>query len=149
MGGRGGSSGLGNGSIYSKLEIPQDTLKDKKFDASKLEGTEKQIQYAQSIINDAYITANNEIDRAIDEVKYDYANMSKYGYEGLAYSAAKARVWIESKKKLDETLSKTKSAAGVIRNKDMIQSVLPQIRGALEEKYRKEYEEKYKKKFKK
>lgn len=67
----------------------------------------------------------------------------------MAYNAAKVRVFTESKKKLDETLKKTKTASGVIRNKSMIQGVLPQIREALEEKYRKEYEEKYRKKFKK
>ena len=149
MGGRGGSSGFGNGSIYSKLDIPQNNLKGKRFDASKLEGSEKQIQYAQSIINDAYNTADNEIERAIDSIKYYYANRDKYGYEQLAYSAAKARVFTESKKKLDETLNKTKTASGVIKNKNAIQSVLPQIRETLEQKYRKEYEEKYKKKFKK
>lgn len=152
MGGRGGSSGLSGGDnsdIYKKLEIPQDSLKGKNFDASNLDGTEKQIKYAQSIINDAYITANAEIERAMDAVKYYYANTDKYGYEQLAYNASKARAFTESKKKLEETLSKTKTASGIIKNKGMIQSVLQPMRDALESKYRKEYEKKYKKKFKK
>lgn len=151
MGGRGGSSGLANksGSIYSKLDIPEDSLKEKKFDASGLEGSERQIQYAQSIINDAYITANAEIERAIDSVKYDYDNLDKANYEVMAYYAAKARAFTESKKKLDEMLNKSKTAAGIIKNKNTIQGVLPQVREALEEKYRKEYKDKYKKKFKK
>lgn len=146
LGGRGESGGLGNGSIYQKLDIPQDTAKTR-FDASKLEGTEKQIAYAQSIIDDAYITADAEIRRAMDAV--EYYNKNGDSIEQLAYSAAKVRVWTESKKKLEETLIKAKTASGIIRNKEIIKSVLPSIRQSLEEKYRKEYENKYRKIFRK
>lgn len=146
MGGRGGASGLSgggaNGTIYERFDIPINRAS--KFDASGLEGSDKQKSYAQSIINDAFNTADNEIRRAVDAANY-YA--SKGGYdEQLAHSAAKARAYTETKNKIEDMANKTKSASSIIKNKFTIQNIIPSMRDSLEEKYRKEYEEKIKKK---
>lgn len=143
MGGRGGSSELsGGGTVYDRFDIPRNSTR--KFDASRLEGTDKQKSYAQSIINDAFNTADNEISRAVSMAEY-YA--SKGGYdELLARSAAKARAYTETKAKIEDMANKTKSASSIIKNKFTIQNVIPSMRNGLEEKYRKEYEEKIKKK---
>ncbi len=150
MGGRGGASGFNRGgNIYQKLDIPKDGLKGKKFDASNLQGTEKQIQYAQSIINDSHNTLDNQIERSMDQLKYCYSNAEKYGYKKLAHSAAQVKADIEIKKKINDALNRAKTAKGIINNKFALQHGFPEQREALAKKYEKEYEEKYKKKFKK
>lgn len=146
-----GSSGFdkgGNGNMYKKLEIPQDVYSGTKFDANRLQGTEKQIRYAQDIIDNGYSAANYEIEIAIEGLKYNYEKFGTNEYEKLVYSAARTRAAVETKKILIEALGRTKTAAGVIKNKYMIQRAMPETVNNLTEKYRKEYLEKYKKKFK-
>ena len=156
MGGRGGSSGFSgrdSGSIYKQLDIPKNDLQGKKFDAGKFEGTERQKQYAQDIIDKGYSYIDNQLKNEIQSLENYYKDSksmnSAYAYMVLADGAASAKALVETKKKLDSMLERTKNAASIIKNKNLIQNALPSVQKELKDKYRKEYEEKYKKKFKK
>ncbi|MCM1219703.1 MAG: hypothetical protein NC548_34920 [Lachnospiraceae bacterium] len=146
---------LGEGSIssykklYKNLDIPEDTSKGS-FDASGLKGTEKQIKWAQSIIDDGYRTANAEILRARDAVEYYYKNINKHETtEWLARAAAELMINVKFKKKLDGLFDSAKTASQVIDHRRIITGFFPENRAKLLPRYQKEYEEKFKKKFKK
>ena len=125
MGGRGGSSGIGNNrKSYGEYRINISDMPD-------LSGSEKQINWANSIREQAIDTINNNIDNSLNKER---ENPSIKGF-----FEPRIRAYEYIGKQLEKSLKSITKASVIIDNREKLSSSrINQLTNQVEDRYRKE-----------